>query len=75
MRSPASSGRQATRCYVYDPVALDAALASLEAGTGRAESVADLLERSDVVVIATPWPEFAELPLERAPSAKGNARS
>ena len=27
--------------------------------------MADLLERSDVVVIATPWPEFADLPLER----------
>jgi hypothetical protein len=23
-----------------------------------------LLERSDVVVIATPWPEFAELPVD-----------
>ena len=27
-------------------------------------SVAELLERSDVVVIATPWPEFADLPLD-----------
>ena len=25
-------------------------------------SVAELVERSDVVVITTPWPEFADLP-------------
>jgi UDPglucose 6-dehydrogenase len=48
---------------VYDPVASDAALRTLETAHGCA-SVAELLERSDVVVIATPWPEFADLPLE-----------
>jgi hypothetical protein len=26
-------------------------------------SVAELLKRSDVAVITTPWPEFADLPL------------
>jgi UDPglucose 6-dehydrogenase len=48
---------------VYDPVALDAALDVLGGIAHGCASVADLLERSDVVVIATPWPEFAALPL------------
>jgi UDPglucose 6-dehydrogenase len=49
---------------VYDPVATDAALRSLGDAVQASASVAELLEQSDVVVIATPWPEFAELPLE-----------
>jgi UDPglucose 6-dehydrogenase len=49
--------------HVYDPVAMEAALPAL-AGVAQARgSVAELLERSDVVVITTPWPEFAELPM------------
>jgi UDPglucose 6-dehydrogenase len=48
---------------VYDPVALDAALRRLPAGVQGCTSAAELLERSDVVVITTPWPEFADLPL------------
>jgi UDPglucose 6-dehydrogenase len=48
---------------VYDPVALDAALEVLGGGVHGCVSIADLLERSDVVVIATPWPEFAVLPV------------
>src|SRR4029453_2975472 len=46
---------------VYDPLAKDAALSVLGGAPQAPESVAELLERSDVVVIATPWPEFAEL--------------
>jgi UDPglucose 6-dehydrogenase len=49
---------------VYDPVAQDAALTALGGVAQGSASVAELLERSDVVVIATPWPEFAELPIE-----------
>jgi UDPglucose 6-dehydrogenase len=48
---------------VYDPLALDAALRALAGGAEGAGSVAELLEQSDVVVIATPLPEFADLPL------------
>jgi len=49
---------------VYDPVSTEAAVRALDGLARGSESVADLLERSDVTVIATPWPEFAELPLE-----------
>ena len=49
---------------VYDPVALDPALRALGGAVHGCASVQELLERSDVVVIATPWPEFAELPTE-----------
>jgi UDPglucose 6-dehydrogenase len=49
---------------IYDPVAMPAALAELDGAAQGSASVADLLERSDVVVIATPSPEFAELPLK-----------
>jgi UDPglucose 6-dehydrogenase len=49
---------------VYDPIATDAALEVMKDGVDGSSSVAELLERSDVVVIATPSPEFAELPIE-----------
>jgi UDPglucose 6-dehydrogenase len=49
---------------VYDPVATDAALQTLRGAAHGCASVAELLARSDVVVIATPWPEFAELPID-----------
>lgn len=49
--------------YVFDPVATDAAVAALVGAAQGVGSVEELLDRSDVVVIATPWPEFAELPL------------
>ncbi len=48
---------------VYDPVAVDAALRRLPEDIHGCGSAAELLERSDVVVITTPWPEFADLPL------------
>jgi UDPglucose 6-dehydrogenase len=48
---------------IYDPIALAAATQELGQGARPAASVAELLERSDVVVIATPWQEFADLPL------------
>ena len=48
---------------VYDPVA-HAGARALEGLAEGVESVEALLERSDVVVIATPWREFADLPLD-----------
>jgi UDPglucose 6-dehydrogenase len=49
---------------VYDPVATEAGLAELGGRARGAGSVAELLAQSDVAVITTPWPEFAELPVE-----------
>ena len=49
---------------VYDPVATEAALEALGGLAEGASSVAELLAQSDVAVIATPWPEFAELPTD-----------
>jgi UDPglucose 6-dehydrogenase len=48
---------------VYDPVATDAALIELGGAAQGAASMGELLERSDVIVIATPTPAFAELPI------------
>ena len=48
---------------VYDPVATDAALTALGDRAHGAASASEVLDQSDVVVIATPWPEFAELSL------------
>lgn len=55
---------------VYDPVATDAALLRLDAGVNACGSAREVLERSDVVVVATPWPEFAEL-AAHAPAGRG----
>jgi UDPglucose 6-dehydrogenase len=49
---------------VYDPVAMDAALHALGGQVYGCGSVAELLAQSDVTVIVTPWPEFAELPID-----------
>jgi UDPglucose 6-dehydrogenase len=49
---------------VYDPVATDAALDALGGLAEASSSVAELLAQSNVAVIATPWPEFAELPTD-----------
>jgi UDPglucose 6-dehydrogenase len=49
---------------VYDPAATEAGLRALDGLARGCASAAEVLENSDVTVIATPWPEFAELPLE-----------
>ena len=49
---------------VYDPVATEAGVRALGGLTQGCSSAAELLAQSDVTVIATPWPEFAELPIE-----------
>jgi UDPglucose 6-dehydrogenase len=50
---------------VYDPVATDAAALVLGDSARPCASAGEVLERSDVVVIATPWREFAHLAVER----------
>jgi UDPglucose 6-dehydrogenase len=49
---------------VYDPAGLEGALRKLSGEVRGCSSVAELFERSDVVVITTPWREFADLPLD-----------
>ena len=56
-------GNSGYEVRVYDPAATEAALDALGGLAHGASSAAELLENSDVVVIATPWPEFAELPV------------
>jgi UDPglucose 6-dehydrogenase len=50
--------------HVYDPVATETALHDLGDLARGAASAEELLSETDVAVIATPWPEFAELPLD-----------
>jgi len=52
--------------HVFDPLATSAAIATLDGLVHTCGSAEELLERCDVAVIATPWPQFAELPIERA---------
>jgi UDP-glucose 6-dehydrogenase len=49
---------------VYDPIATEAAVDALGGLVQGASSVEEVLAQSDVTVIATPWPEFADLPTE-----------
>jgi UDPglucose 6-dehydrogenase len=49
---------------VYDPVATEAGLRALGGAVRACASAGELLEQSDVTVITTAWPEFAELPLD-----------
>lgn len=51
--------------HVFDPVATEAAAERLGGSVHGCATAEELLERSDVVVIATPWREFADLPLDR----------
>jgi UDPglucose 6-dehydrogenase len=50
---------------VFDPVATDTAALLLGDSARPCASAGEVLERSDVVVIATPWPEFVHLAVER----------
>jgi UDPglucose 6-dehydrogenase len=50
---------------VFDPVATDAAAVHLGESARPCGSASEVLDRSDVVVIATPWREFARLPVDR----------
>jgi UDPglucose 6-dehydrogenase len=50
--------------HVYDPVATEAGVKALGGAAQGATSVRELLAKSDVAVIATPWREFSDLPIE-----------
>jgi UDPglucose 6-dehydrogenase len=54
--------REGRDVNVYDPIAVPAALNRLPEAVRGCASVAEVFERSDVVVITTPWREFADLP-------------
>jgi UDPglucose 6-dehydrogenase len=49
---------------VYDPAATEAGVRALGGAVRGCASPAEVLEQSDVTVITTPWPEFAELPID-----------
>jgi UDPglucose 6-dehydrogenase len=52
------------RVIVFDPLAIPAALAVLRHPVEVAASAADCVERSSLVVVMTPWPEFSQVPVE-----------
>ncbi len=56
--------REGYEVNAYDPVALDAALRDLGDSVQGSASAAEVLERSDIVVITTPWKAFADLSLQ-----------
>jgi UDPglucose 6-dehydrogenase len=49
---------------VYDPAATEAGLRALGGAVRGCASAEELLQQSDVTVITTPWPEFADLPID-----------
>ncbi len=49
----------------YDPGFAPGSTAALPAGVTRAPSAEACIDDADLVVLATPWPEFAQLPAER----------
>lgn len=49
---------------VYDPMAMDAARGVLQDAVKYAESSQAALEAGDVVLLTTPWPQFASLEVE-----------
>jgi UDPglucose 6-dehydrogenase len=51
------------RVLMFDPAALGAAAAVLGAKAQPVASAQECAERSDVLIIATPWSEFSSLPL------------
>ena len=48
----------------YDPGFVPGSTAALPAGVTRAASAEACIDDADLVVLATPWPEFAKLPAE-----------
>ena len=55
--------RDGHRLVVYDPMAMDAALAVLGSKAKAAESAEDCARQADVLAIMTPWPEFSRIPV------------
>jgi UDPglucose 6-dehydrogenase len=52
------------RVIAYDPLALPTAQEMLRRPFEAAASSADCVQRSSLVVVMTPWPEFSRIPLE-----------
>lgn len=60
------------RVIAFDPVAMDAAAAHLLSEVERAVDAPGAVADADLVIIATPWPQFADLP--RAAFAREDRR-
>jgi UDPglucose 6-dehydrogenase len=54
-------GEAGYEIFVYDPLATDAAVAALDGLAHGCGSASEVLDRADLVVMTTAWPEFAEL--------------
>jgi UDPglucose 6-dehydrogenase len=52
------------RVVIYDPQAVPSAQRALRRPLDAASSAADCVERSSLVVVMTPWPEFARIPID-----------
>jgi UDPglucose 6-dehydrogenase len=52
------------RVIVYDPEAILAAQHALRRSFDAAASAADCVQRSSLVVVMTPWPEFGRIPID-----------
>ena len=52
------------RVIVYDPQAIPSAQRALRGAFDTAASAADCVQRSSLVVVMTPWPEFSRIPLD-----------
>jgi len=49
---------------VYDPMGMDEARTTIKGAVSFAESADECAGKSDIVVLATPWDEFKQIPLE-----------
>jgi UDPglucose 6-dehydrogenase len=58
----AALGGSDRRVLIYDPLALDNAMAVLRDSVQRASTAVDAVAKADVIVIPTPWPEFKSIP-------------
>jgi UDPglucose 6-dehydrogenase len=56
--------REGHRLLVYDPMAMDAAMAVLGGKATAAESAEACVRMADVVAIMTPWAEFGRIPAD-----------
>jgi UDPglucose 6-dehydrogenase len=65
---------QGITTMVYDPAAGENAIKSLGEQAGYCASAAECIQRSDVVVIATPWEEFKHIDLD-SPIQNGRPRA
>jgi len=52
------------RVIVFDPQAMGAALTVLRRPVEAATSAADCVQRSSLVVVMTPWPDFGRIPVD-----------